>query len=109
MFLGTRTKPYRFVWRNVSAERWYTVSLQAADIADAVKQMHAHLTVKLGKKLDTVVLDHFFYLGENPPPVEPGQSGDAPHEYVSEPLSLRGCAHPFFIEFDNRVYAPAQG
>ena len=95
------------MWRNHASKRWYSVEVLAVAEGDAISKMQAHLTQRLGKSLEAVVVDHFFYRGEETSDSVRGDDGSEVRLWKSEPVSLKGVAgQPFHIEFGNRVLAP---
>lgn len=94
---------YRFVWRYAdNRNHWRTKSFpKAASVEQALQALHAHITKKLGKDLKDVVVDHVFYKVHQLKELEGAPA------WTSTPLALREVEHPFWFEFNNRVYAPA--
>jgi len=90
-------KSFRFVWRG-RAKRWFSVTVDATTVPAAIERMQRHIRTKLKRTLSDVVVDHVFYA------CTPQVDGD--QLSMAEPLSLRDMAHPFYIEFDNKVFSP---
>lgn len=64
--------------------------------------MTAHIQKVLKRELPDVVVDHICYRLEQ----IGSEQGSAPVNQAT-PESIRGIEHPFFIEYQNKVWPPA--
>lgn len=96
--------PFRFVWRNANAKRWFTTTVKSATPETAILAFQEHIRVTLNKQLAAVVVDHPFYSGALENSEDPEQDLQMT---VDQTYSLRDFKQPFNYCFDNKVFNPS--
>jgi hypothetical protein len=88
-------KPFRFFWRDADSKRFHPVKIMASEPRYANLGMNTHITRKLKRKLDEVVVDHLFYA------IDDGNT-------LGQRFSLNDFDHELQVLFADRVWKPGE-